>query len=614
MRVICSTCGGKNAEHLVFCQECGQRLGPRVAAPTPPIGLSPAGQIPQAYAPQPLPAPQMPMANPASPAQPPLDDAPPQATVPLGNALAPQAGARPQAPDFRFIARAQVSPTAGDSPAIPSPPQATGRAPSGDATMRCVMCGVTNQRGLRFCVTCGHPLAGAARTFDPATSAIPAMSGAAPLAPPLPTVPIAPSRVVDLGTPVATPLTPPPRPCARCRGVCDANAIFCKYCGAPLDAAPSLTAPFAPLGAPVAPLPPPRLPPRSARPLDKTDVDLLPPSAAPETPPVDPNQYRPYQAQAAHVPALSHASVPSSGPATSRMAAPATGTQATSRLVVIARDGGEGPSYPFGNLADIGRTEGDILVAEDRYISPRHARITRRPDGTVWVRDLASVNGIYLRIASGSDASGASAAGGASAAPQAARPPTMAISNDAATRRASVLPPDGFGGGGSSSPFGLTGGVPLVDQDLFLVGQQVLRFEVVRDAEEGFGSASEHGTLMFGTPLSPRYARLSQRTVEGVTRDVFYIRKVETVLGRESGDIVFTDDPFLSRRHAIVRFERATDGAQKGAFTLTDVGSSNGTFLQIREEVRLKDGDHFRIGQQLFRIDYDSGALSVGGP
>ena len=38
-------------------------------------------------------------------------------------------------------------------------------------------------------------------------------------------------------------------------------------------------------------------------------------------------------------------------------------------------------------------------------------------------------------------------------------------------------------------------------------------------------------------------------------------------------------------------------------FTLADLASSNGTFLQVREEVRLQHGDHFRIGQQLFRFD-----------
>jgi pSer/pThr/pTyr-binding forkhead associated (FHA) protein len=96
--------------------------------------------------------------------------------------------------------------------------------------------------------------------------------------------------------------------------------------------------------------------------------------------------------------------------------------------------------------------------------------------------------------------------------------------------------------------------------------------------------------------------------VEGVSRDVFYIRKAETVLGRESGDIVFTEDPFLSRRHAAIRVEPAHAGPSQARepakrFLLTDLGSSNGTFVQLRGEVPLQSGDQFRIGQQLFRID-----------
>src|SRR5215475_1891580 len=50
--MTCSTCGRENPSHLTFCQECGQRLGPRIAPPTPPIGLG--GQDP--YGPPPQPA------------------------------------------------------------------------------------------------------------------------------------------------------------------------------------------------------------------------------------------------------------------------------------------------------------------------------------------------------------------------------------------------------------------------------------------------------------------------------------------------------------------------------------------------------------------------------
>ncbi len=234
------------------------------------------------------------------------------------------------------------------------------------------------------------------------------------------------------------------------------------------------------------------------------------------------------------------------------------------RLVLIARDGGEGPTYPIGETTDLGRAEGDIVIADDRYVSPRHARIALQ-GGSFFLRDLGSTNGIFVRIPFAGHE----------------QPPT----------------------GETTDSEQLLG-----DQELFLVGQQVLRFEVVKHAEEGFGVASENGTLLFGTPAAPRYARLSQRTVEGVVRDVFHLRKGETVIGRESGDVVFTDDPFLSRRHAVLRMETGTTGARASRrFALADLGSSNGTFLQIREAIRLRHGDHFRIGQQLFRFDVDTG-------
>jgi len=235
-----------------------------------------------------------------------------------------------------------------------------------------------------------------------------------------------------------------------------------------------------------------------------------------------------------------------------RTAAPPATPISYGRLVAITKEGTEGQSHALRDQIDIGRSEGDVLIGDDRYLSPRHARIVRRTEGLPPGRspefvllDLASTNGVYLRV--GRD-SGREAA--------------------------------------------------LQDQDLFLIGQQVLKFEVVRDAEEGLGPATQHGTLIFGTPATPRYARVSQRSVEGVARDVFHVHKAETVLGRESGDIVFPDDPFLSRRHAAIKFE--SEGRR---FVLNDLGSSNGTFIQIRGQVTIKSGDQFRIGQQLFRVD-----------
>ena len=216
------------------------------------------------------------------------------------------------------------------------------------------------------------------------------------------------------------------------------------------------------------------------------------------------------------------------------------------KLVVIGQDGKPGREYEIeAEQTDIGREEGSILLVNDPYVSPRHARLQFR-EGRFFIRDLESVNGVYVRLR-------------------------------AAER--------------------------LQHADLVLVGLEVLRFEVVSDAERGLGPAAERGTQVFGSPAAPRYARLCQRTVEGVTRDVYYPTREETVIGREVGDLVFTTDPFMSRRHAAIVRDPASN-----TFSLKDLGSSNGTYLGIRGERELSPGDHVRIGQHLFRLDFGAGS------
>jgi len=211
------------------------------------------------------------------------------------------------------------------------------------------------------------------------------------------------------------------------------------------------------------------------------------------------------------------------------------------RLVVIGQDGKPGRDYPIvDDQTDIGREEGSIVLPNDPYVGARHARLSRR-NGRFFVRDLESVNGVYVRLR--------------------------------ATER-------------------------LQHGDLVLIGLEVLRFEVVSDAEKGLGPAVERGTQIFGSPSAARHMRLCQRTVEGVTRDVYYPTRDEAVVGREQGDIVFTNDPFMSRRHAAI-----TRDPNNGTFSLRDLGSSNGTYLAIRSERELTPGDHVRIGQHLFRLD-----------
>jgi pSer/pThr/pTyr-binding forkhead associated (FHA) protein len=219
-------------------------------------------------------------------------------------------------------------------------------------------------------------------------------------------------------------------------------------------------------------------------------------------------------------------------------------------VVVILRDGSDGGVYPvIHERTDIGSREGDIVLKDDPYLSPRHARIERRGESFVLL-DLGSVNGIYLRL----------------------REPTT-----------------------------------LRDGDMMLVGQQVLRFETPSDTERQVGPATQQGVMVFGTPEQPRLARLIQYTTEGLGRDVYHLHRNETVFGRESADLTFSDDPFLSRRHAAIVVH-----PHERNFVLRDLGSSNGTALRCRSEHTLSSGDQFRLGRHLFRFDLGPGGGGQG--
>ena len=208
------------------------------------------------------------------------------------------------------------------------------------------------------------------------------------------------------------------------------------------------------------------------------------------------------------------------------------------RLTVVHRDGTDGTSYSLlGDQIDLGRSEGDLLF-DDPHLAPRHARISLSPSGRV-LAPLEARNGVYVR---------------------------------------------------------LRGAADLLDGDHFLLGKQVLRFESVPEIERNLRPAVEHGVALFGTPTRPAWCRLRQVTAAGVSRDVYYVSRGEIVIGREQADIVFSDDEFMSRRHALL-------SSRGGKARLEDLGSSNGTFLRLRKMHNLSAGDLIRIGDELLRFE-----------
>jgi len=216
----------------------------------------------------------------------------------------------------------------------------------------------------------------------------------------------------------------------------------------------------------------------------------------------------------------------------SAAAAPAVAPRG--RLILIRPDGSEGGSHPIhdgDNL--IGRGQAPLFDA-DAYLSPRHAELSIGPNG-VTIRDLQSLNGVFLKIATEE---------------------------------------------------------PLESGDIFRIGQELLRFEVISPPQ-----ALEDGTEVMGTPNPGFWGRLSVIVGRDVDGSAFPLFGEAIVLGRERGDILFPEDGYVSGTHARISLH------DERVF-LTDLGSSNGTFLRLRSERVIPTGSYMLMGQQLFRLEF----------
>lgn len=485
---VCAHCGSRNADGLRFCQDCGQKLVSSAVA---------AGGA---------------------------------------GAVAARDDKRSGIPDT----------------------SARSSTPALGPVVSCPRCRVDNRPGMNFCKMCGallpRPAEGAVTRERTALAAAVVEPAAPPPAIPAPTPP-APIRPPAGGAVVqAFPMGPI---CPRCRGANTPGAEFCRFCGTPVTVA------AAPAPVPRSDSPPgTSLPARESYDTDRdtlvvqreapssggrAGMETMPSSPSPIVPivPVVPVAFAvAHDVRAVADPEPSPVVVREDPPVRLAVATQALGATSSfplAQLTTVLRDGTTGPTYPLSaEQTDIGREEGNVLLPDDPYICPRHARIVHR-EGRFFLRDLHSVNGIFLRV---------------------------------------------------------TAAAPLEDHDAFLVGQQLLVLDLLDDGEGGLGPAVQHGTLLFGAPEVQCLARLTLWTTEGAPRDVHYLQRPETILGREVGDIVFPEDAFMSRRHAAVSCDLATRH-----FSLRDLDSSNGTYLRFRGEREVRFGDRFRLGQHLFRFD-----------
>ncbi|HET8733204.1 MAG TPA: FHA domain-containing protein [Anaeromyxobacteraceae bacterium] len=204
------------------------------------------------------------------------------------------------------------------------------------------------------------------------------------------------------------------------------------------------------------------------------------------------------------------------------------------RLVLVRHDGQPGASHLLDREVTIcGRRDGDVLLPEDGSVSPRHAAVTVR-DGCIRVEDLGSAGGTFVRL----------------------RAPR-------------------------SIHFG----------DEIRLGRQLLRLEPMPHPPATAAPGVPWGSA------DPGYrARLVQLLEGGGTGEVIPLRAGTNAVGRETGEVSFPGDRYVSGRHARI-------DVGEGAVTLTDLGSSNGTFLRIAGPTEIGPGDQVLVGMQLLRVE-----------
>lgn len=208
------------------------------------------------------------------------------------------------------------------------------------------------------------------------------------------------------------------------------------------------------------------------------------------------------------------------------------------RLVLVRPDGSDGGAHPlFDGVNLLGRGSGPLFDA-DSYLSPVHVRIEVNREGLFVVRDAGSLNGVFLKL--------------------------------------------------SEEEILTEGGI-------FRCGQQLLRLDSIRPTRQ-----HADGTEILGSPNPGYWGRLTLligraadgRVIEGSS---FPLSGDTIVLGRERGDIVFSEDGYCSGTHARLSY-------RGGRAFLQDLASSNGTYLRLPGERLVAPGTYLLLGQQLFRV------------
>jgi pSer/pThr/pTyr-binding forkhead associated (FHA) protein len=129
----------------------------------------------------------------------------------------------------------------------------------------------------------------------------------------------------------------------------------------------------------------------------------------------------------------------------------------------------------------------------------------------------------------------------------------------------------------------------LRPNEVFRIGQEIIKFEPLTSLPP-----TADGVERLGAPIKGYVGRIALVIGREETGNAFPVPESGVHLGRERGDILFPEDGYVSGLHCRLSW----DGRK---LFLTDLGSSNGTFVRVGE-TDLRAGDVLLMGQQLFRV------------
>ncbi|TAK24338.1 MAG: FHA domain-containing protein [Myxococcaceae bacterium] len=132
--------------------------------------------------------------------------------------------------------------------------------------------------------------------------------------------------------------------------------------------------------------------------------------------------------------------------------------------------------------------------------------------------------------------------------------------------------------------------VELHDGDVFRIGQEILRFEAFHPMPR-----QADGTERIGAESEGLVGKIVLVTGRESFASAFPVPVTGLYLGRERGDILFPEDGYVSGLHCQL-------AVNQGRLTVTDVGSSNGSYVRLNGPRAVRNGDFLLLGQQLFRV------------